>query len=135
VQQGDRYNHWTVTDITNHGDGKVACVCKCGTEKRVHRHKLRSNQSKSCGCYKIEAMRGKTWPDLAPEIAQDATPGARFGRWTVVSEPEAGKNRTVGCECDCGTTRDVVIGHLLTGRTKSCGCLRRDGARALHHNV
>jgi len=59
--------------------------------------------------------------------------GQRFGRLTVLG-PETGTNRTRWrCLCDCG--KETVVGssfHLTSGNTKSCGCLRRDTARARH---
>lgn len=27
--------------------------------------------------------------------------------------------------CDCGTTKEISEGHVTSGRTKSCGCLRK----------
>lgn len=54
--------------------------------------------------------------------------GFRFGRWTVVQAmPRVGDAKSVWrCACDCGNYGDVQ-GHQLTkGRSRSCGCIRRD---------
>lgn len=63
--------------------------------------------------------------------------GKRFGRLTVVgrapdyhlpSDPWA--IRTVWiCQCDCGTTKNIMGANLTGGYTKSCGCLRSERAR------
>src|SRR5262249_46250106 len=56
--------------------------------------------------------------------------GKRFGRWRVVDY--LGRKRW-SCVCDCGTRRDVW-GHLLrAGRSKSCGCFKRE--RATTHGM
>lgn len=48
----------------------------------------------------------------------------RFGR-LVVLERQGKRHDTVWlCQCDCGRTTLVTGGHLKTGVTKSCGCLR-----------
>ncbi len=57
----------------------------------------------------------------------------RFGRLQVLHEIT---NRPKGgalwqCQCDCGQTRPVRATLLLRGRTRSCGCLRRERARRL----
>ena len=33
------------------------------------------------------------------------------------------------CVCDCGGERDVLLGNLQNGNTKSCGCLVGEAAR------
>jgi len=52
--------------------------------------------------------------------------GQVFGRWTVV-EPEGSVKGQPGalCECSCGTRRMVSVNNLVHGRTKSCGCLKK----------
>ena len=58
--------------------------------------------------------------------------GQRFGRLTVVEYAgNAGKNQQWKCECDCGSVLTARGPRLKSGRTKSCGCLQRDGARSL----
>lgn len=81
--------------------------------------------------YQIEI--GQRKPD--PKIGQV------FGRLTVINK---GKVESVEyfskrenayypheiqyyiCKCSCGGTTEVAKGSLLQGKTKSCGCLRRD---------
>lgn len=54
--------------------------------------------------------------------------GMRFGRLTVIGPTEERKNRFVvwECRCDCGNSTRVVGSYLTNGRTKSCGCLRKE---------
>lgn len=54
--------------------------------------------------------------------------GQRFGRLTVksFSHTNSRRNAVWECECDCGNIAHVASGHLNSGHTKSCGCLRND---------
>ena len=53
--------------------------------------------------------------------------GDRYGRWTVLNEAEPyPSQRAVVCRCSCGTERRVPISGLRSGRSRSCGCLRRE---------
>lgn len=49
--------------------------------------------------------------------------GKKFGRWTVIKNLPKGK---CVCKCDCGIIKNVYRGFLKSGRSKSCGCLRRE---------
>lgn len=55
-------------------------------------------------------------------------------RWTILSEAEpttdgnGWKRRQVMCRCKCGTTRIVNRSDVVTGHSKSCGCLQREKA-------
>ena len=67
--------------------------------------------------------------------ADDMT-GQRFGRLTVMRKGwvERGKWRHQKqtkweCECDCGGYVEVYANNLRSGRTQSCGCLRKENAR------
>src|SRR5581483_4677668 len=53
--------------------------------------------------------------------------GRRFGRLTVAdSAPHRGGRPAFACLCDCGGMT-VARGHMLrSGRTASCGCLKRE---------
>lgn len=50
--------------------------------------------------------------------------GQSFGFWTVLAFAGRDKrNATVwSCKCVCGTERNVVVGSLTGGKSRSCGC-------------
>ena len=55
--------------------------------------------------------------------------GQRFGRLTVIDIPEA-QPLVCECRCDCGSTTIVERGNLLSGATRSCGCLHKEELKA-----
>lgn len=63
--------------------------------------------------------------------AKDLT-GQTFGRLTVLKqaghsvEPSGQKKLLYLCECSCGAVVTVRANSLREGRTKSCGCLKRE---------
>jgi len=68
--------------------------------------------------------------------SQKMTPGSgpsltsldnRYGRW-VVGSPTRIINgaKKVSCRCECGKERYVSVSSLIRGRSRSCGCLKRD---------
>jgi len=60
------------------------------------------------------------------------TTGQQFGRLTVIEETrKVVANRPQGkraalCRCECGSELTVLLEHLVSGRTPSCGCKRKD---------
>ena len=68
--------------------------------------------------------------DKKKEI-EDLT-GRTFGRWMVIGRAPDRKdkhNRTLiywVCKCECGTLREVSERELKRGRSKSCGCLKKE---------
>lgn len=60
--------------------------------------------------------------------------GRTFGRLTVLSQtagPSHRRGRRWLCRCECNVETVVRDDHLRSGKTRSCGCLHRDTARAL----
>lgn len=53
--------------------------------------------------------------------------GCTFGKLTVLkfSYKDRKSNNYFECVCECGNRKFVAQNHLLSGRTKSCGCLRK----------
>ena len=51
--------------------------------------------------------------------------GKKYGKMTVLSYSERGK-KFVKCKCDCGVEKEVELGNLTQGGTKSCGCFRKE---------
>ena len=55
--------------------------------------------------------------------------GKKFGRVTVIKRVENKNNRVAYlCKCDCGNEFITLSQHLVSGCTKSCGCLNREKA-------
>lgn len=53
--------------------------------------------------------------------------GQTYGRWTVLSEAQQrGRHRYWICRCECGTESEVAHGQLRSGRSKSCGCWKKE---------
>lgn len=57
--------------------------------------------------------------------------GRRFGRIVVLEDagPSYNRNHNWKVRCDCGTVFEVAVSNLRSGRTRSCGCLRKETAR------
>lgn len=52
--------------------------------------------------------------------------GQVFGRLTVIEKCSTRGNTQYLCQCECGTERVVRLCSLISGCTKSCGCLARE---------
>jgi hypothetical protein len=106
---GKRFGRLVVT--AHVGDGTWTCICDCGARVVINGNNLRRKDgTKSCGCLKRIDLTGR-----------------RFGRWRI--DGYAGDTKW-HCTCDCGT-HVVVSGQVLRrGHSKSCGCLRRELAKA-----
>lgn len=52
--------------------------------------------------------------------------GKKFGKLTIISifdkKEKSGNVRYAHCKCDCGNEKDIILRHVLSERTKSCGC-------------
>lgn len=60
------------------------------------------------------------------KLVNDLT-GKRFGRYTVIGVADDGQRKTSYiCQCDCGNIKKVRADGLISGRTQSCGCLKRE---------
>lgn len=53
--------------------------------------------------------------------------GKKFGRLLPIERAPSRHNRTCWlCQCDCGNTKVVLGENLRKGKTKSCGCIRKE---------
>jgi hypothetical protein len=52
--------------------------------------------------------------------------GQKFGRWLVIKRYQTIPKTKYLCRCECGTERLVAHGDLRNGKSRSCGCLKRD---------
>lgn len=93
------------------------CKCDCGNIKTIRRASLINGTTKSCGCGR----------------AKDLT-NQKFGRLTVIKRVENNNNKVCWeCQCECGNIVIVDAGSLMSGNTKSCGCLRKEMAHDLNY--
>lgn len=53
--------------------------------------------------------------------------GFKFGRWEIISFAQRKNKRSWwNCKCACGTEKEVNQHILVSGQSKSCGCLGRE---------
>lgn len=58
--------------------------------------------------------------------------GDQFDGWTVLEEVEpyvapcGTKYRRFKCRCECGVEKEIPVGRLSGGHSKSCGCLSKE---------
>ena len=53
--------------------------------------------------------------------------GQKFGRLTVIGIAETDTRKTYWvCQCDCGNFKTVRADSLISGKIKSCGCLKKE---------
>lgn len=101
---------------------EFVCRCDCGSIVRTRRNNLLSGNSLSCGCLE---------KDFAHYRAVESLFGKRFGRLVVIDEADDSKpaHLRLLCQCDCGQIKSISKIDLVSNRTKSCGCLRREESR------
>jgi hypothetical protein len=129
IQPGDRFNKLTAVrelDPIRDQSGRYRQFlwrCDCGREVVCRLGQVVHGRRRICG--EESCRRQVTRPNK-----KVATPGERFGRWTVVEDtnrkPGPNGSRPVLCRCDCGTEREVNWSSLVNGRSSSCGCLRKE---------
>lgn len=63
--------------------------------------------------------------------------GQILGKWTVLKKSAETKNGYVRwtCRCECGTERDVIGKYLKSGKSSSCGCIRKPYKKAKRQGV
>lgn len=121
-------------DLTNYKFGKLTalypikikgkrywhCKCDCGNECDILTASLTTGNTKSCGCYRANLMSTKNRKDLTRQT---------FGELTVIKDSGERQNRNILwiCECSCGNVVKVQGTALLSGHTKSCGCIKSRG--------
>lgn len=59
--------------------------------------------------------------------------GKKFGRLTIIDASSFASNhaRLASCVCECGKVAKVRVRLLITGNTKSCGCLKAEKNRSV----
>lgn len=124
INAGDVFNNWTILrEADKRGNKRFFAVrCACGTEAELNMTSIITGHSKSCGCLKRELTKARH-----AQNREDLS-GATFGLLSYIKDVDPiGNKRAVLCACACGNTLEVQADSLLSGNTKSCGCLMRLG--------
>lgn len=51
--------------------------------------------------------------------------GRKFSKLTVIKKVGTKNRKSIWkCKCECGNVKEVISSNLITGNTKSCGCLK-----------
>ena len=122
VNLGDIYGRLTV--VFRHPTKKVwVCECSCGSVREIKESKLLSGHTKSCGCARRETP-ALFMVEAARRANRKVAVGDRFGRLVIE------KAYPTTALCDCGNRKSIARESLLlSGQTKSCGCLSSDTAK------
>ena len=93
------------------------CLCNCGREFDVISDNLKRRQNMTCNeCAK--KIRG--------ESQRKNAVGNKYGRLTILEMlPNSGATK-VRCMCDCGNEYIGCQTDIVSGHTKSCGCLQSE---------
>ena len=122
---GQRFGKLTVVNrapnkIDKSGKHRTMWSCKCDCNDKiiiVSADYLKRSNCPSCGC---EAKRNKIENNRVNNI------GEKFGRLTILDILWDEKRAKAICKCDCGNDYIGVKSDIVTGHTKSCGCLQSE---------
>lgn len=122
---GKQFGEWTVLRRSEYKPaGYWYCECSCGTKRDVWSSSLTLGRSKSCGHLNNLAHVHLTRSD-------GKILGKRFGRLVALKRTNKQGRAKYLCQCDCGNKIVVFGSYLLSGKTKSCGCLRVESSKKL----
>ena len=94
-------------------------VCDCGEILKVRS----DSPIKSCKNCQYEQQSKERKGVLKKDLT-----GQRFGKITALYPTNQYQNTHIlwHCKCDCGREIDVEGASLLSGNTKSCGCIKKE---------
>ena len=108
---GNRYGKLTAVRFVGqnkHWDALWEFKCDCGNTIVRPAFSVKSGNVRSCGCLRFNDLTGK-----------------KYGNLTVLEfvGQDADKNNLWKCKCRCGNICVVPAHRLISGHTRSCGCL------------
>lgn len=121
---GMKFGKLEVIEFAGYKKGKYhskaywKCRCDCGKEKEIAATQLLSGITKSCGCLHRE---NKEKEDIV---------GKKFNRLTAIKRVYGeGNGIRYLFKCDCGKEKVILKNAVVSGKTKSCGCLSNEKVR------
>lgn len=126
--EGQRFGFLTVIKRAENKNGRVAwlCKCDCGNEKIIIATNLRNKNTQSCGCYKGER--------ISSYIAKENYLNQKFNSLTVIQTDNIKSHKSL-FKCDCGNEKEILLKSVITGHTKSCGCLQKQNPNGFKNEI
>lgn len=99
---------------TKKGESQWYCNCECGNKNILIRgYYLKNGHTSSCGCNKKKYFKERT------EMINQ-----KYGLLTILNEDD---EVYCLCKCDCGVIKQIRRRDILSGNTRSCGCITSRG--------
>lgn len=123
--EGRQFGYLTALRRAENRKGRMqwVCRCRCGREKTVSAHDLKSGKVRSCGCKAHDHAYNRI--DIS---------GRRLGRMTAMYPTDKRDQRGSvywHCRCDCGNETDITEACLMHGNYQSCGCLKAENQQRI----
>lgn len=131
---GTKINKWTILDIVTYSDKQhtyALAKCDCGTIKEVRLTYITNNKTKDCGCGHYQRLQE------AIKRKYEHLIGTQINGWTILDiiPPDNNNGMTFAyCKCKCNTIKNVRLSYIINGRSKDCGCGRKDTLRETRTN-
>lgn len=127
---GKQFGMLTVLDYAGKQNGmhQWLCQCECGRKAVVGQTPLQSGKKTDCGCrsnrqHLCSLEKSSTAGD---QQTIEGITGKVFGKLTVQEFAGYQKGKSFWrCRCECGQETVVSYSNLMSGHTKSCGCLQK----------
>lgn len=115
IQVGQKFGKLTIVRFIPNplkkSGGSFECMCDCGKIVTLNRCKIVGGYNKSCGCLSFKTIDNV---------------GLKFNKLTIQSVFRKNKKTYANCLCDCGKLSIAIHNSVTSGRTKSCGCIRKE---------
>ena len=131
---GQRFGKLTVIENAGKIDGRHyfwKCQCDCGNIVTIEGSRLRSGNTKSCGCGRYDGLKRYN-EKISEEVKLPI--GSHFGKLTIIEDlgfrpqVKGHSRRWYKCLCECGNIKEVQGNLLKQGQVNSCGkCLISKG--------
>jgi uncharacterized protein with PIN domain len=109
-QVGNVYNNILILNNIDNTNSK--CKCFCGNTFISKNCIILNGNKKSCGCLKTPNLCNKTFGLLLVLNKTSSKDGSGGILWS--------------CKCSCGNIINTSTSSLISGNTKSCGCLLKN---------
>lgn len=113
----------------------VICKCDCGNYTQVSKTDLMSGHVYSCGCLKKQRISESNTKDYSGYVSKY---GVQIGKKVCKNKHNVWQYE---CKCPlCGNTFIEIPSYIISGHTKSCGCMISSGEKIIRdylnsHNV